>query len=401
MGHSQFGTLSEQAPDGLLALIRLFQEDTRQQKIDLGVGVFRDDLGRTPVLRAVRAAERLLLDRQESKSYIGPAGDLGFVDAIARLALGDALSQSDCLVGVQTPGGNGALRLVLELLASASRDTVVWVGDPTWANHVPMIAAAGLECRSHRFYDPANLRVDFDGMMADLAAAKPGDAILLHACCHNPSGAGFTASQWAAILALCERQAVIPLLDFAYHGLGDGLDEDAAAVRDMVRALPEAIVAYSCDKNFGMYRDRVGALWVKAASPGQANIVRSHLFATGRVMWSMPPDHGAATCRIVLETPDLRAEWLAEVDAMRNRLNRLRASLAASHPKLANIAVQRGLFSLLPIGPEAVAELRRDHGIYLVPDGRINIAGLTAENLPYFTAQDCLEHPGFDCTRQP
>jgi len=386
MRQNQFATLTQQAPDALLGLIRLFQEDQRPQKIDLGVGIFRDDHGFTPVLSAVKAAERILVDQQGSKSYIGPAGDTEFVELTARLALGDELASSQSMVGLQTPGGNGALRLAFELLAEASRDTVVWVGNPTWMNHLPLIAAAGLESRFHRFYDPATLTVDFEGMMADLSAAKPGDAILLHGCCHNPSGATFSTSQWTELLKLCQRQGLLPLIDFAYHGLGDGLDQDAVAARMFASNLPEAIIAYSCDKNFGMYRDRVGALFVKAATQDQANAVRSQLFGTARAMWSMPPDHGAAACRIILATPELRSDWEAELGGMRDRINFLRQAVANALPKLSMIAEQRGLFSLLPVTAEAVRKLREESAIYMAPDGRINIAGLSKENLPHFVS---------------
>ena len=384
MHKNHFGTLLQQAPDALLGLIRLFREDQRPYKIDLGVGVFRDDYGFTPVLRAVKAAERILVEQQDSKSYIGPAGDTEFVELTARLALGDELASSPSMVGLQTPGGNGALRLAFELLGQASKETVVWVGNPTWMNHLPLIAEAGLKSRFHRFYDPVTLTLDFDGMMTDLAAAKPGDAILVHGCCHNPSGATFSISQWTELLALCQRNGLLPLIDFAYHGLGDGLDQDAAPVRMFASNLPEAIIAYSCDKNFGMYRDRVGTLLVKAATPDQANAVRSRLFGTARTMWSMPPDHGAATCRIVLATPELRSDWEAELGGMRDRINFIRQAVANALPKLSMIAEQRGLFFLLPVTAEAVRKLREECAIYMAPDGRINIAGLSKENLPHF-----------------
>lgn len=384
MHQSQFRSLAQQTPDALLGLIRLFQEDHRPHKIDLGVGIFRDDQGLTPVLGAVKAAERILVEQQDSKSYLGPVGDSGFVDLTARLALGDDLATSPFLVRLQTPGGNGALRLAFELLAEASKDAVVWVGSPTWVNHFPLIASAGLESRSHRFYDPATLRIDFDGMMADLGSAKSGDVILLHGCCHNPSGATFSSSEWTELLALCQRQGLLPLIDFAYHGLGDGLEADAAPVRMFVENLPEAIVAYSCDKNFGMYRDRVGSLFVKATTLAETDAVRSQLFGTARAMWSMPPDHGAATCRIILSSPELRSVWQEELASMRERINGLRKAVANSLPQLSAVANQRGLFSLLPVSKDAVQLLREERAIYMAPDGRINIAGLSEANMPHF-----------------
>lgn len=270
--------LAAQPADALLGLIALHRADTRPGKIDVGVGVFRDDAGRTPVMRAVKTAEALLLETQDSKSYLGAEGDVGYTNLLGEIALG-AQVRSERITGVQTPGGTGALRLGAELLARANREAVVWIGTPTWPNHEPIFAEAGLATRTHRFFDPASAAIDFDAMIVDLGEARPGDILLLHGCCHNPTGAGLTAAQWEATAALCDARGLLPFIDLAYQGLGDGLEEDAAATRLIFDRLPTAILAYSCDKNFGLYRERVGALWVQAASAPITERARQHAFA--------------------------------------------------------------------------------------------------------------------------
>ena len=373
-----FSDLAMQPADALLGLIGLYRADMRAGKIDLGVGMFRDDAGRTPVMRAVKAAEATLLRDQESKSYLGAEGDVRFVELLAEVAFG---ARADRPVGIQTPGGTGALRLGAELIARSRPAATIWIGTPTWPNHAPIFREAGMTTRTHRFYDMAGEAIDFDGMIEDLREAEAGDVLLLHGCCHNPTGADFTGAQWQEIGRLCESRGLVPFIDLAYQGLGNGLEADAAGMRGLLGMVPEALVAYSCDKNFGLYRERVGALWVQS---GAAELVRSNLLALARSLWSMPPDHGAAVTRLVLEDDALRADWASELDGMRARINGLRATLAAGHPRLAAIADQRGMFALLPLGPAAVEALRRDHGIYMAGNGRINIAGLTLDTVPAF-----------------
>ncbi|SEJ15320.1 aromatic-amino-acid transaminase [Sphingobium sp. AP50] len=379
-----FDALRPQAPDALLGLITAFRADPRPDKIDLGVGVFRDDHGATPVMRAVKAAEARLVADQQSKAYLGAEGDARYTELLAELLLGADAADEEHLAGVQTPGGTGALRLGAELIARARPDARVWIGTPTWPNHMPIFRAAGLAIQPHAFYHRDTGGIDFDAMMADLSDAMPGDIVLLHGCCHNPTGAGFGADQWRDIAALCERRGLIPFIDLAYQGLGDGLDDDAAATRTMLARLPEALIAYSCDKNFGLYRDRVGALWVQSRSGAGAAIAKGNMLAIARGLWSMPPDHGAAVVRVILDNPDLRADWMAELDAMRIRLNGLRMALSACHPRLAPIANQRGMFALLPLSSDQVIAAREQHGIYMAPDGRINIAGLTIDTITAF-----------------
>jgi aromatic-amino-acid transaminase len=383
---SPFAGLVPQAADALLGLIGLYRADTRPDKIDLGVGVFRDEAGATPVMRAVKAAEARLLAEQTTKTYLGPEGDAVYTDLLAHVVFGEHLAASDRLTGMQTPGGTGALRLGAELVRRARPGATVWIGQPTWPNHAPIFDEAGLAVRTHRFFDPCTGGVDFDRMITDLAAARAGDVLLLHGCCHNPTGASFTAAQWEAIAGLCITRGLIPFIDLAYQGLGDGLDQDAAATRMLLERLPDALVAYSCDKNFGLYRERVGALWGLGESAAVADLMHSNMLSLARSLWSMPPDHGAAIVRVILQSPALRADWAAELDAMRERINALRAALAGAHPALAPIATQRGMFAMLPIAPRAVTALRDDHGIYMAGNGRINIAGLRLDTVPTFVA---------------
>ncbi|MCW3838097.1 amino acid aminotransferase [Sphingomonas canadensis] len=377
--------LPQQPADPLLALIGMFRADPRPDKIDLGVGVFRDDGGATPVLDAVKHAEELLLARQDSKSYLGADGDRGFVALLEPIVFG-ADAANPLRTGVQTPGGTGALRLGMDLLARARPDMAIWIGEPSWANHVPTAAAAQLTVRRHRFFDQVSQRLEIDAMLAGLAQARPGDALLLHGCGHNPSGATVHAADWLRIAAFVRERGLIPFVDLAYQGLAHGLEEDAAGLRILLEAAPEALVAYSCDKNFGMYRDRVGALWVQATDGDALARARSNMLSLARTFWSMPPDHGAAVVRLVLSDPLLRASWEAELAGMRDRIAGLRRAVAATEPRLAALAEQTGMFSLLPVSAAAVTALREEHGIYMAGDARINVAGLRLEDVPRFVA---------------
>lgn len=381
-----FARLASVSADALLGLITLCRADTRADKIDLGVGVFRDDSGTTPIMRAVKAAEDRLLSSQDTKAYLGAEGDARYTELLAEIVLGPELARSPRLTGVQTAGGTGALRLGAELIRRARPDATVWLGEPTWPNHGPIFIEAELRVEAHRFYDAGTAKIDIDAMLEDLDTAARGDVLLLHGCCHNPSGATLDADQWHAIASLCDRKGLIPFVDLAYQGLGDGLETDAIATRLLFSALPSAILAYSCDKNFGLYRERAGALWVHGSESADMAAVRGNILALARSIWSMPPDHGGAIVRIILESDLLRADWHAELDAMRERINGLRGAVAAAHPALAYIGSQRGMFAILPIGADAVAALRAKRGIYMADNGRINIAGLTHANLPHFVA---------------
>jgi aromatic-amino-acid transaminase len=390
-----FGALESQPADALLGLIALHRRDPRPTKIDLGVGVYRNEAGETPVLTAVKAAERRLAETQPTKAYLGAEGDIGFVERLAPIVLGEPLAADRTVTGVQTPGGTGALRLAAELIARGTGNPTVWIGTPTWPNHGPIFREAGLAVRSHPFFDAATGVIDFAGMMGALAAAAPGDVVLLHGCCHNPTGAEFGDAQWAAIIVLLRDRGLVPLIDLAYQGLGQGLDEDAAATRAVLAAIPEALLAYSCDKNFGLYRDRVGALWVKAASGDDLALVCQNMLVLARSLWSMPPDHGAAVVRTILEDAALTVSWKQELEDMRLRIVGLRTALALSEPRLAALADQTGMFAMLPLDRGAAQALRTSRGIYLADSGRINIAGLRAETIAPFVAAigPYLRHP--------
>jgi len=381
---AMFDTLERQPPDALLAVIGLHRADPRPDKIDLGVGVYRDATGATPVMRAIKAAEARLLAEQQSKGYLGAEGDQRFTDLLAPIALGAALAADHRLTGIQTPGGTGALRLAAELIARTNHAPTIWIGTPTWPNHAPIFREAGLAVRTHRYFDAARSDVDFDAFVTALGEAAAGDVVLLHGCCHNPTGTALSDGQWAELTALIAARGLVPLVDLAYQGLGSGLEEDAAGARALLATVPEALVAYSCDKNFALYRERVGALWVQAATPAAAVPVRETMLVLARSLWSMPPDHGAAAVRLILDDPILTADWREELDGMRHRLHGLRATLGAAHPQLSFIARQQGLFALLPIDRTTVAALRADHGIYMPDSGRINIAGLNEASCARF-----------------
>jgi len=382
---SFFQPLAQQPADALLALIGMFRNDPRPGKIDLGVGVFRDDAGHTPVMRSVKAAERKLWESQDSKSYLGPEGNVAFARSMARLALGD-VDLSDRLTGVQTPGGTGALRLGAELLAAAKPGAKVWIGTPTWPNHPPVVAAAGLKMQTYTHFNAASQTLTFDSVMDALNRAQAGDIALLHGCCHNPTGADFSLEQWKVIADTLSSRGIVPFLDLAYQGLGLGMEQDAAGVRLVMAACPEAVLAYSCDKNFGVYRDRVGALFVQTGSAADTDRVGSNMLALARANWSMPPDHGGAVIATLMDDPALVADWTLELDTMRDRLLGIRAALAAHGGVLGQVDQQRGMFSLLPLSPDIVKRLREEHAVYMAGSGRINVAGLSVETAGRFAA---------------
>jgi aromatic-amino-acid transaminase len=381
--------LSPQAPDALLALIRLHAADPRGDKIDLGVGVYRTEEGHTPVFAAIKAAEQHLVNTQESKSYLGPEGDTGFVTALMPYIFGTAdPAMGGCIQGMQAPGGTGAVRLALGLAQKAGVKRV-HMGVPSWPNHAQILADLGMELVP---FDHANAdgTANLDAVLTAINGAQSDDAVLLHACCHNPTGIDYTADQWARIAEAFAASGTFPIIDAAYQGLGHGLEEDAAGMRALLAKVPEAFVAYSCDKNFGQYRDRVGAFYIMAGEAGVLETAFSNANALARAAWSMPPDHGGAAVRIILQDAELTKQWLAELDTMRARMRQVRDALAkagtAGRIDLAPLGNQNGLFSMLPISKEEVVKLREEHGIYMAASGRINIAGLTNANLPKFIA---------------
>ena len=384
--------LQPQPSDALLAIIGMVRRDPRPHKIDLGVGVYRDAAGNTPILRAVKKAERLLNETQETKAYLGGEGDVRFIELMREMAFGPGTD--DRYIGLQTPGGCGALRLGAELVRLANPDARVFIGQPTWPNHVPLIATAGLAIVEHPFYDRDTQQILFDEMMAALETARAGDLVLVHGCCHNPTGADLSADQWQALAEIVARRGLIPFVDLAYQGLGHGLQQDAAGARLVIAASEQALLAHSNDKNFGVYRDRVGSLHVKAPTAEIAATAYSNLLVLARTMWSMPPDHGAAVARLVLDTPELAADWHAELDEMCTRIRGLRARLASFDPRLAYIDRQNGMFSMLPLSPDSVVELRESEAIYMAGSGRFNVAGLSDENVDRFASAVVERLPG-------
>ena len=382
-GQKVFGALAAQPADALLALIGAFRSDLRADKIDVGVGVYRDLEGRTPVLRAVKEAERRLVEGQPSKGYLGPEGDVGYFDALKPIIFGE-FDFDERLSGLQTPGGTGALRLAAELIARARPGARIWVGNPTWPNHPPILKAAGLVVADYEHFDVVTQTLTIDRMLDALSDAAPGDVALLHGCCHNPTGADLDVDQWTAVATLLRDRGVLPLIDLAYQGLGTGLEEDALGTRIMLDIVGEGLVAHSCDKNFGLYRERVGALYALSESSEQSHIVQSNLLSLTRANWSMPPDHGAAIVRVILKDAALNADWRTELAEMRDRIQQIRDLLAQADPALAPLANQRGMFSALPLSVGDVARLREMHGIYMPSSGRINLAGLTPETVVPF-----------------
>ena len=378
--------------DLLLALIALAEADPRPEKIDVGVGVYRDGAGRTPILQVIKEAERRLVETQASKSYLGSAGDKRFAELLRPILLGEH-AYDERIVGVQTPGGTGAVRLGMELIATVNPDARVLVGTPTWPNHPPMIRASGLEMVEYSYYERAQSIVRFDAMTEALSSGRPGDIALLHGCCHNPTGADLDHEQWAKVTGLIVERGLIPFVDIAYQGFGRGLNEDAHGLRGILSACDEVVIAQSCDKNFSVYRDRVGSLFLKTGSREASERAMAHVYQRAREMWSMPPDHGAAAVHIVLEDDQLRARWHVELTAMRDRINSVRQRIAAAHRRLAFIGGQYGMFSMLPISKEQVLGLRANYGIYMADSGRFNVVGMSDEQIDRFieAVAECLD----------
>jgi len=382
-----FETLKEQPADKILQLMQLYREDPREQKIDLGVGVYKDASGNTPVMRAIKAAEKTLWETETTKSYTGLAGDPGFADAMVSLVLGDSVPR-ECVSAAATPGGTGAVRQGFDLVKMANPKAKVWVSDPTWPNHLSILKHMGMEFTPYRYFDSETRGVDFVHMIADLTAVMPGDVVLLHGCCHNPTGANLTQAQWKAVIELLLEKEAVPMIDIAYQGFGDGLDEDAIGVRMVAEKMPEVIIAASCSKNFGIYRERAGLALAISQEAARRDTHEGALAFLNRQNFSFPPDHGTRLVTLVLTDPDLRADWASELEDIRLGMLKLREQLAAElqaasgSDRFGFVAEHRGMFSRLGTTPEMVERLREDHAIYLVGDSRMNIAGLNAHTVP-------------------
>jgi aromatic-amino-acid transaminase len=381
-----FDALKPQPQDKILQLIQMFRDDPRPDKIDLGVGVYRDATGLTPVMRAVKTAERQLWDRETSKTYTGLAGDPAFHAALSGMILGGSVPQ-DRIAAVATPGGTGAIRQALELVRLASPAARVWLSDPTWPNHPSILRYLGIPVAWYRYFDSRTRGVDLEGMLADLGQVAAGDVVLLHGCCHNPTGANPNLAEWAAVADLLAAKGAVPLIDLAYQGFGDGLEADAAPTRAIAARCPEVLIAASCSKNFGIYRERTGLLIGLGAS-AQRGLIQANLAFLNRQNYSFPPDHGARLVTMILEDPALTAVWAQELEEIRLNMLGLRQSLAQELRRLTGsdrwgfIARHRGMFSVLGATEAEVGRLRAERGIYMVSDSRMNIAGLNAAAVP-------------------
>lgn len=386
-----FDKLAALAPDPILGLSAAYQADTNANKVDLGVGIYKDDAGNTPIMSAVSKAEAIRFKNETTKVYTAPAGYAGANEAVTALAYGadHAAIKDKRVKTIQSPGGCGALRVAAETIKRAKADACIWVSTPTWANHVPLLGNAGLKLKEYPYYNYQTHQIDFERMLDALKAVPAGDLVLLHACCHNPSGADLTKEQWDAVTELAHKQGFTPFIDMAYQGFGVGLDADAYGLRVMAEKLPELVLASSYSKNFGLYRERAGALSIVSANETNANAVLTQMLAVARGIYSMPPAHGSAIVDIVLHSDELNKEWQLELSQMRQRIQSLRELLvehlhkAQDVTKFDFIAREKGMFSFLGLSEAQVLRLRNEYSIYMTSNSRINVAGLTAAKMEY------------------
>ena len=388
-----FENLKPVAIDPILGLMVAFKADNRAEKIDLGVGVYQDDRGRTPVMASVKQAESRLMELETTKSYQGMAGDPDYNQRMMELLLGKDhnILSTGRVKSIQAPGGSGALRVGAEVIRLARPESKLWVGIPTWPNHIPLLGSAGFDIKQYPYYDMDARQVDTEKMMETLRQVPVGDLVLLHGCCHNPTGADLTNEQWDSIADLALERGFIPFIDTAYQGLGNGLDQDAYGMRMMAERLPEVIIASSCSKNFGLYRERTGSITFIAETSEQADIVVSQAMSTARSIYSMPPAHGALLVSMVLGDPQLRSQWEAELEGVRLRIKSMRNLLCdslennAAGMDFSHIKRQNGMFSFLGITTPQLERLRTEFGIYIVSSTRINLAGVNSNNIEYLT----------------
>ena len=386
-----FQSLPALPADPILGLMASYRADSNHKKIDLGIGVYKNETGDTPVMTAVKKAEAMILESQTTKSYVGPTGAAGYNAIVAELLLGKSLNDSlgKRRITVQSPGGCGGLRLAAEFIKSANPDATVWVSNPTWANHVPLLGSAGLKIAEYPYYDYDSHSVNFDGMIECLSKIESGDIVLLHGCCHNPCGADLNQQQWQQVRDVALKQGFTVFIDLAYQGLGDGLEEDVYGTRLLAESLPELIVVSSCSKNFGLYRERTGAMTLISDSDAAAAVATTQIAGAARAMYSMPPDHGAAVVQLILSNDALRTQWDAELTEMRDRINGLRAQFVKQIQSIgieqdfSFIEREKGMFSFLGVNVDQVQSLVNDYSIYLVNSSRINVAGINDSNIEY------------------
>ncbi len=377
--------------DPILGLMAAYRKDPRQQKIDLGVGVYQNDRGQTPVMRAVKKAEDRLIEQQSTKTYQGIAGDPEYNLRVLDLLLGSdhPVLTDGRAASIQAPGGSGALRIGAEVIRRANPEARLWVGTPTWPNHIPLLGSTGFQIEEYPYYDRSNHCINFQSMLETLQQVPGGDIVLLHGCCHNPTGSDLNQQQWQQVTELAQERGFIPFIDIAYQGLGDGIEEDARGLRLMAEQLPELIIASSCSKNFGLYRERTGSTSFICKDAKQPAVVLSQAMSVARQTYSMPPAHGALLVAMILGDEALRAEWESEVDEVRNRIQTVRQLLTkgirnnAADQSFEHITQQKGMFSFLGISDTQLKSLREDFGIYIVNSTRINLAGINSGNIEY------------------
>ncbi len=391
-----FENLKLQSEDKIMALMSLYKADERKEKIDLGVGVYKNNKGQTPIMDAVQKASRILNNTQKTKSYVGLSGNLGFIDNISQLVLADAVPKNQ-IIGAQAPGGTGAFHQLLLLIRSMEKDKRVWISSPSWPNHAAILNHLGIQFNNYNYFDYDTCEVNFSRMMSDLQKISSGDVLLLHGCCHNPTGANLSLENWTELTQFCEKKNILPLIDLAYQGFGDGINDDVKGVQYMASNLPEVCIGISCSKNFGLYRERVGAALMVVSDKKIHKLVEENLKSFNRVTFSFPPDYGASLVEIILggnnsQNKELIHLWEKELNSMRNGMLELRKLLSDSLRRSTNstrfdfIERHRGMFSLMGLTVDQVARLRTEFGIYMVGDSRINIAGLNKDQIDYFSS---------------
>ena len=391
-----FENLKLQSEDKIMALMSLYKADERKEKIDLGVGVYKNNKGQTPIMDAVQKASRILNNTQKTKSYVGLSGNLGFIDNISQLVLADVVPKNQ-IIGAQAPGGTGAFHQLLLLIRSMEKDKRVWISSPSWPNHAAILNHLGIQFNNYNYFDYDTCEVNFSRMMSDLQKISSGDVLLLHGCCHNPTGANLSLENWTELTQFCEKKNILPLIDLAYQGFGDGINDDVKGVQYMASNLPEVCIGISCSKNFGLYRERVGAALMVVSDKKIHKLVEENLKSFNRVTFSFPPDYGASLVEIILggnnsQNKELIHLWEKELNSMRNGMLELRKLLSDSLRRSTNstrfdfIERHRGMFSLMGLSVDQVARLRTEFGIYMVGDSRINIAGLNKDQIDHFSS---------------